>query len=69
MTYQISFEKDPNPQDVQILGNGIIDYAKEKKVMVPSNFSDFLFVMKITIATHLGPLKILFLQQRFQIVL
>lgn len=41
MTYKISFEIDPNPQDVQILGNGIMEYAKDKKGHGPIEFFGF----------------------------
>jgi GNAT superfamily N-acetyltransferase len=41
MTYEISFEAKPLQQDVQVLGDGIMKYAKQKKGHKPIDFFTF----------------------------
>ncbi|KTD24975.1 N-acetyltransferase GCN5 [Legionella lansingensis] len=41
MTLQLSFEENPLPNDIQILGNGIMAYAREKKGFKPLDFFAF----------------------------
>ena len=38
MKYRISYEANPSQDDVQILGDGIMEYAKKKKGMEPIKF-------------------------------
>jgi GNAT superfamily N-acetyltransferase len=42
MTYKISFEANPNPDDIQVIGRGIMDYAKQAKGHDPIDFFTFL---------------------------
>jgi len=35
MTFKILFEENPDPNDVQVLGDGIIAYAKQQKGLGP----------------------------------
>lgn len=41
MTYAISYESNPSPKDIQILGDGIVAYAKQKKGHKPMEFFAF----------------------------
>jgi ribosomal protein S18 acetylase RimI-like enzyme len=41
MNYQISYEQDPKPEDIQLLNDGISDEAKQKKGMQPLGFYAF----------------------------
>ena len=41
MHYTIFCENDPKPENVQILGNGIMAYAKQQKGLDPLNFFAF----------------------------
>lgn len=41
MTYKISREKNPHPDDLQMLGNGIMDYAQKTKSQAPMEFFAF----------------------------
>lgn len=41
MSYQLSFEASPNSNDIQILGDGIMAYAKQKNGFMPFDFFAF----------------------------
>lgn len=41
MNYQISYEKNPKSEDLQILNDGIFEQAKQKKGMKPLDFFAF----------------------------
>lgn len=41
MTFKLSFEKTPSPDDIQTLGDGIMAYAKQKKDLPPLDFFAF----------------------------
>lgn len=42
MTFKISYEANPNPHDIQVLGNGIMQYAMQIKGHAPIEFFAFL---------------------------
>lgn len=41
MTYQLSFESNPNQEDIQVLGNAIMKQATQKKGFNPLDFFSF----------------------------
>jgi len=41
MTYKINFEANPAPEDIQVLGDGIIEYAVQRKNHKPMAFFAF----------------------------
>ena len=41
MLHPITFESNPKSEDIQVLGNGIIDYAKQKTKHTPMEFFAF----------------------------
>lgn len=41
MTYHLAFEANPSPDDIQILGDGIMAYAKREKGFSPLEFFAF----------------------------
>ena len=41
MPYQISFDANPKAEDIQILGNGILEFARQKKGHGPIEFFAF----------------------------
>lgn len=44
MTLHISFESNPNARDIEVLGDGIKAYAKEKKALPPWDY--FVFFIR-----------------------
>ncbi|HEV2524210.1 MAG TPA: GNAT family N-acetyltransferase [Gammaproteobacteria bacterium] len=41
MTYKINYEANPSPKDIQVLGDGIIEYALQQKSHKPMEFFAF----------------------------
>jgi hypothetical protein len=41
MNYQITYEKNPKSEDLQVLNDGIFEQAKQKKGMKPLDFFAF----------------------------
>ncbi len=41
MTYKIVYEANPHPKDMQVINDGIMAYAKQKKGHEPIDFFDF----------------------------
>jgi hypothetical protein len=47
MNYQINYETNPTSEDIQVLNDGIMEQAKQKKGMRQLDFFAFLFAMKM----------------------
>lgn len=52
MTYQLSFESNPNQEDIQVLGNAIMKQATQKKGFNPLDF--FAFFIRDADSTIMG---------------
>ena len=52
MALQLSFEENPNSEDIQVLGDGIMEYAKQQRGLNPLDF--FAFFIRDETNTIMG---------------